>query len=142
MPIGNKHTTFCLFTTTYEREGLRIFIYIYTLIYLALIRFILHTTLTVCTTWEWKNHQMALRYKNIKNKTLNNDVPHYWQAPRGAKGVKKSGKPNWRPLWWVGVLRFIPNWVKCKKYSENRVSLTIFLQFWWFFTVSSILAKS
>jgi hypothetical protein len=64
---------------------------------------------------------------------------HYWHAPRGARGVKKSGTPNWRPLWWVGALRFRPNWTKFEKPLENRVSLTIlfnfdsisqFLQFW------------
>ena len=31
--------------------------------------------------------------------------------------------------WWVGVLRFKPNWIKFKKPSGNRVSLTIFVQF-------------
>ena len=56
--------------------------------------------------------------------------------------VKKSGRPNWRPLWWVGDLRFSPNWIKFEKPSENRVSLTIFVLFWQFFTVSSILAES
>ena len=55
-------------------------------------------------------------------------------------GVKESRRPNWRPLWWVGVLRFSPNWKKKKeKPSANRVSLTTFvnldsfsqfLQFW------------
>ena len=37
---------------------------------------------------------------------------HYWHAPRGARGVKKSGRLNWRLLWWVGVLKFITNWIK------------------------------
>ena len=23
---------------------------------------------------------------------------HYWHAPKGARGVKKSGQPNWSPL--------------------------------------------
>ena len=62
--------------------------------------------------------------------------------PRGARGVKKSGRPNWRQPWWVEALRFSPNWIEFKKPSENRVSLKIFVQFWQFFTVSLILAES
>ena len=70
---------------------------------------------------------------------------HYWNAPRAARGVKKFGGLNWRLLWWVGALKFSINWIKSKKPSENRVSLTTFVQFWqfWqFFTVASILAES
>jgi hypothetical protein len=42
----------------------------------------------------------------------------------------------------VGALRFGPNWIKFDKPSENRVYLTIFVQFWWFLTVLSIFAES
>ena len=48
---------------------------------------------------------------------------HYWHTPKGARGVKKSGRPNWRPLWWIEALRFSPNRIKFKKSSQ-------FLQFW------------
>ena len=44
---------------------------------------------------------------------------HYWHAPWGARGVKKSRRPKWRLLWWVGALRFDPNWIKFKKPSET-----------------------
>ena len=30
--------------------------------------------------------------------------------PRGARVVKKSGRPNWSPIWWVGAIRFSQNW--------------------------------
>ena len=43
---------------------------------------------------------------------------HYWHAPRGARGVKKSKRPNWSPLWWVGALRFSQNWRNCEKPSK------------------------
>ena len=35
----------------------------------------------------------------------------------GVSGVKKSGRPKWRPLWLVGALRFCPNWLKFEKPS-------------------------
>ena len=52
----------------------------------------------------------------------------------GHRGVKMFGRPNWRSLWWVGALIFSPNWIKIEKPSESRGSLTIFVQFWWFFS--------
>ena len=61
---------------------------------------------------------------------------------RSARGVKKLERPNWRSLWWVRALKFSPNWIKFEKPSENKVSLTFFVQFWQLFTVSSILAES
>ena len=47
---------------------------------------------------------------------------HYWPSPRGARGargVKKSGRPNWRPCKWVGTQRFSPNWIKFEIPSES-----------------------
>ena len=35
-----------------------------------------------------------------------------WQASRGARTVKKSGRPNWIPLWWVGTKVIYPKWSK------------------------------
>ena len=47
---------------------------------------------------------------------------HYWHAPRGARGVKKSGRPNWSPLWWVWALRFSQNWRNCEILSKlNKI---------------------
>ena len=48
---------------------------------------------------------------------------------------------TFRLCWWAGELRFSPNWIEFAKPSKNRVSLTIFVQFWRFFTASSILAE-
>ena len=43
---------------------------------------------------------------------------YYWRAPRGARGVKKAGQPNWSPLWCDGVLRFSQNRRNYEKQSK------------------------
>ena len=69
---------------------------------------------------------------------------HYWRAPRGDRGVKKSGLPNWSPLWWVGVPRFSQNWRNCEKPSKlnkNCQRNLFFLEvFWILFNLGWILA--
>ena len=58
---------------------------------------------------------------------------HYWRAPRGARGVKKSGQPKWSPLWWAGALRFSQNWRNCEKQSKLNKNCQRNPVFWRFF---------
>ena len=57
---------------------------------------------------------------------------HYWRALRGARGAKKSGQPNWSPLWWVGALKFSQTWRKCEilsKLNKNCQRNPVFQRF-------------
>ena len=67
---------------------------------------------------------------------------HYWRAPRGARGVKISERPNWSPFWWVGALRFSQNWRNCEKPSELNNNYQRNPVFWRFFKFYSIWAES
>ena len=81
-------------------------------------------------------HSMLLENPHIISDALGSKWPqfvsfHYWCAPRGARGVKKSGQPNWSPCWWVGGLRFSQNWRNCEKPSKlnkNCQKKTCFLK--------------
>ena len=65
---------------------------------------------------------------------------HYWHASRGARGVKKSGWPNWSLLWWVGAERSsakieetvknCQNWTKIVKETLFSEGFSNFIQFW------------
>jgi hypothetical protein len=67
---------------------------------------------------------------------------HYWHAPRGARGIKISGQPNWSPLWWVGALRFSQNWRNSKKPSKLNKNCQRNPVSWRFFQFHSIWAES
>ena len=67
---------------------------------------------------------------------------HYWRAPRGARGVKKSRRSNWSPLWWVGALRFSPNWRNCEIPSKLNKKCQRNPVFWRYFKFYSIWAES
>ena len=63
---------------------------------------------------------------------------YYWRTPRGARGVKKSGWPNWIPLWWVGAIRFSQNWRNCEKPSKlnkNCQRNPVFKSFFEFYSI-------
>ena len=65
---------------------------------------------------------------------------HYWHAPRSARGVQKSGRPNWSLLWSVRALRFSQNWRNCEKPSKLNKNFQRNPVFWRFFKFFSIWA--
>ena len=98
-------------------------------------------SLKVISSFNLKRMKKIVRWHcgtKISKTNLKAIISPLLSCPQGCQGCQKNLGPNWRQLWWVEAIRFSPNWIKFKKLSEKRVSLKLFVQFWQFFTVSSI----
>ena len=90
---------------------------------------------------QWKSSQMTLWYKNFKNKSENSNIS--CDKPQGVARVSKIQKTKWKTtlVSWSAKIQPKLNDISKKPLSKQVCFLTIFVKFWHVcFAVSSILA--